>query len=61
VVRRLAEACREMLALPAVTARLGGDLASVPIYMDPAETDRFVRAEFDKWGPVVKAAGVKPD
>lgn len=59
VRQRLAEACKEVLALPAVKAKLD-DLASVPIWMGPAETDRFVRQEFDKWGPVVKAAGVKP-
>ena len=35
--------------------------ASVPIWMGPAETDAFVRAEFEKWGPVVRAAGVKPE
>ena len=25
----------------------------------PEEFGKFIRAEFDKWGPVVKAAGVK--
>jgi tripartite-type tricarboxylate transporter receptor subunit TctC len=25
----------------------------------PDEFGRFIRAEYDKWGPVVKAAGVK--
>jgi tripartite-type tricarboxylate transporter receptor subunit TctC len=29
--------------------------------MDPAETDRFVGQEYDRWGPVVKAADVKPE
>jgi tripartite-type tricarboxylate transporter receptor subunit TctC len=57
---RLADASKEVLALPAVKARLD-EMASVPIWSGPAETDAFVRAEFDKWGPVVKAAGVKPD
>ena len=60
VLARLGEACREIMALPAVKSRLD-ELASVPIWMGPAETDVFVRAEFDKWGPVVRAAGVKPE
>jgi tripartite-type tricarboxylate transporter receptor subunit TctC len=25
----------------------------------PEEFGRFIRAEYEKWGPVVKAAGVK--
>ena len=48
------------MALPAVKTRLD-ELASVPIWSGPAETDAFVRAEFDKWGPIVRAAGVKPE
>jgi tripartite-type tricarboxylate transporter receptor subunit TctC len=26
--------------------------------MTPAETEAFVRQEFDRWGPVVRAAGI---
>ena len=29
--------------------------------MTPAEVTRFVQAEIDKWVPVVKASGAKPD
>ncbi len=57
-VERLSAACREVLALPAVKRKLD-ELASVAIWSDPAETDAFIRAEFDKWGPIVHAAGVK--
>ena len=60
ILSRLAVACREIMALPAVKTRLD-ELASVPIWSGPAETDAFVRAEFDKWGPIVRAAGVKPE
>jgi tripartite-type tricarboxylate transporter receptor subunit TctC len=60
ILARLATACREIMALPAVKTRLD-ELASVPIWSGPAETDAFVRAEFDRWGPIVRAAGVKPD
>ena len=28
--------------------------------MTPAEFGKFVAAETEKWGPVVKAAGIKP-
>ncbi|MBD0270712.1 MAG: tripartite tricarboxylate transporter substrate binding protein [Acetobacteraceae bacterium] len=60
VLARLSDACRNIMALPAVKARLD-ELASVPIWAGPADTDAFVQAEFDKWGPLVRAAGVKPD
>ena len=60
VLSRVAEACREIMALPAVKVRLD-EMASVPIWTGPAETDAFVRAEFERWGPVVRAAGVKPE
>jgi tripartite-type tricarboxylate transporter receptor subunit TctC len=60
VVERLAEACREALAAPAVKRRLD-ELASEPIWIGPAETDAYVRAEFAKWGPIVRRAGVTRD
>jgi tripartite-type tricarboxylate transporter receptor subunit TctC len=60
VVKRLGEALRDILDEPALRARLT-DMGSEPIWLDPAATDRFVRAEYDRWGPVVRAAGVKPE
>ena len=57
---KLSAALKEILDLPAVKKRLT-DMASDPLYMDPAETDRFIGQEFDRWGPVVKAADVKPE
>ena len=60
VLARLAADCRAILETPAIAARLT-DLASEPIFMDPARTDAFVRAEFDRWGPVVQAARVTLD
>jgi tripartite-type tricarboxylate transporter receptor subunit TctC len=60
VLARLATACHEILGLPAAKSKLD-ELASVPIWAGPAETDAIVRAEFEKWGPVVRAAGVKPE
>jgi tripartite-type tricarboxylate transporter receptor subunit TctC len=60
VIERLSEALREALEQPALKQRLV-ELGSEPIWMDPVETDRFVRAEYERWGPVVRAAGVKPE
>jgi tripartite-type tricarboxylate transporter receptor subunit TctC len=60
VIERLAPALKEIMEVPAMKQRLV-DMGSEPIWMDPAETSRFVRAEYDRWAPVVKAAGIKPE
>jgi tripartite-type tricarboxylate transporter receptor subunit TctC len=60
VIDRLAEAAKAVLESPAVAARLT-DLASEPIWMSPERTDAFVREEFARWQPVVRAAGVTTD
>lgn len=60
VIERLGAALREILETPAMRTRLI-EMGSEPIWLDPAATDRFVRAEYERWGPVVKAAGVKPE
>ena len=60
VIERLAPALREIMEVPATKQRLL-DMGSEPIWMDPAETARFVRAEYDRWGPVVKAANIKAE
>jgi tripartite-type tricarboxylate transporter receptor subunit TctC len=57
VIDRLAVATREVLALPTIKERLTA-LASEPIWMSPADTDAFVRAEYERWRPVIRAAGV---
>jgi tripartite-type tricarboxylate transporter receptor subunit TctC len=60
IVDRLSAALKDILETPALKTRLI-DMGSEPIWMDPATTDRFVRAEYDRWGPVVTAAKVKPE
>jgi len=60
VIDRLSAEIRAVLDSAPIQARLA-DLASEPIFMPPAETDGFVRAEFDRWGPVVRAARVTLD
>jgi len=33
---------------------------AVPLVMTPAEFDKYLRADIDKWANVVKLAGIKP-
>jgi tripartite-type tricarboxylate transporter receptor subunit TctC len=60
VVARLNAESNRVLALPDVKERL--NRAGIdPAGGTPEEFGAFIRAEFEKWGPVVKAAGVKPN
>jgi tripartite-type tricarboxylate transporter receptor subunit TctC len=58
IIQRMSNLSKEGLETPQMRARLA-DLGSEPIWMDAAATDRFVREEYDRWTPVVRAAGVK--
>ena len=60
VIDRLSAESKAVLESAAIQSRMT-DLASEPIYMDPARTEAFVREEFDRWGPVVRAARVTLD
>jgi tripartite-type tricarboxylate transporter receptor subunit TctC len=60
VVERVSAAAKEILEMPAVKARLT-EIGSEPIWMGPEETDGFVREEYERWAPVVKAANVTRD
>ncbi len=57
VLERLSGESRRLLDNPTIRTRLV-ELGSEPIWMGPDETDAYVRSEWDKWGPVVRAAGV---
>jgi tripartite-type tricarboxylate transporter receptor subunit TctC len=58
VVERLNAESRRVLEMPDVKEKL--DRAGIhPAGGTPEEFGRFISAEFAKWGPVVKAAGVK--
>jgi tripartite-type tricarboxylate transporter receptor subunit TctC len=60
VVDRLGAALREALRAPEVKERMGQlglDLRSTT----PAEMQAIVRAQFDSWGPIVKASGFTAD
>ncbi len=58
VLARAAQLSREAMEVASVKQRLT-DLGSEPIWMDGPATDRFVREEYERWGPIVRAAGVK--
>jgi tripartite-type tricarboxylate transporter receptor subunit TctC len=48
------------LADPKIKARLA-DLSIVPVPMTAAEFGKFVADETEKWGKVVRAAGIKAE
>jgi len=37
------------------------DLSSVPLPMTPADFGKFIAAETEKWGKVIRTANIKPD
>jgi tripartite-type tricarboxylate transporter receptor subunit TctC len=50
--------CAEALHAPAVKQRLD-NLGAAVVGTTVAEFDKFIRAEYQKWGPIIKAAGIK--
>ena len=60
IVDRLATEIQAVLKEPAVVKRWE-EIGAEGSTMSPAEVGRFVQAEIDKWTPVVKASGAKPE
>jgi len=58
VKARLARDCAEAALVPAVRDRLT-QLGATPIGASADEFAKFIAAEHEKWGPVIKAAGIK--
>src|SRR5207248_11588820 len=58
VKAKLARDCAEAVTAPAVVERLKS-LGATPIGSTPDEFADFMRAEHEKWGPVIKAVGIK--
>src|SRR6266702_3326209 len=58
VKARLAKDCAEAVNAPAVKERLLG-LGAAPIGSSPEEFAALIRAEYEKWGPIIKAAGIR--
>ena len=60
IVQRLASEMQVVLKEPEVVNRwqeIGAEAST----MTPSEVTRFVQSEIDKWVPVVKASGAKPE
>lgn len=60
VIDKLNNAINAVLAEPAMKARLA-DLGGTPLPMTPAEFGKFIAGETDKWGKVIRTAGIKPE
>ncbi len=55
---KLAKDCAEAVQAPAVRERLLA-LGATPIGSPPQEFENLIRGDHEKWGPVIKAAGIK--
>jgi tripartite-type tricarboxylate transporter receptor subunit TctC len=60
VVAKLNQEINAALADPRMKARLA-DLGGVPTPMTPTEFGKLIADETEKWGKVVKSAGLKPE
>src|SRR5690349_19011825 len=59
IIAKLHDAMVSVLHSPAIKNRLAADGAE-PVASTPEEFARFLRSETEKWGKVVRAAGIKP-
>jgi len=59
IVDRYARAAIDAVRSPDVKQRLQ-QMGLEPTGLGPAELARILRADYDKWGPVIKASGFKP-
>jgi tripartite-type tricarboxylate transporter receptor subunit TctC len=60
IIVRLNREINDGLANPTIRARLA-DIGTIPMMLTPQEFGAFVAAETEKWGKVVRSAGIKPD
>ena len=60
IVARLSHDFVAAVNAPPVKDRLGS-LAASPIGSSPQQFDAVIRADYEKWGPIIKAAGIKPE
>jgi tripartite-type tricarboxylate transporter receptor subunit TctC len=60
VIHKLNKATATTLADPEFRARLT-DLAAVPTPMTPAEFEKFIGEETEKWAKVIREAGIKAE
>jgi tripartite-type tricarboxylate transporter receptor subunit TctC len=57
---KVAKDVAEALKAPAVKNRLI-DLGAAIVGSSPAEFDAFIRGEHERWGPIIRAAGIKAE
>jgi tripartite-type tricarboxylate transporter receptor subunit TctC len=60
IVEKLNQEINAVLADPKMTARLA-DLGGAPLPMTSVEFAKLIADETEKWGKVIKSAGIKPD
>ena len=60
IADKVSSAVMEVLKLPDVQKRLA-DLSAEPMGLGPGETAVFMKQETERWGAVIRAAGVKLD
>jgi tripartite-type tricarboxylate transporter receptor subunit TctC len=60
IVEKLNREINAAVAAPKLRARFA-DLGVEPMSMTPAEFEKFIAVETEKWGKLVKLAGVKVD
>jgi tripartite-type tricarboxylate transporter receptor subunit TctC len=60
IVAQLSSDFVAALKAPAVRDRLN-TLGAAPIGSSPKEFDAVIRADYEKWGPIIKAAGMKAE
>ena len=58
ITMKLAKDCVDAINAPTVKARLLA-LGATPIGSSPQEFAALIRADYEKWGPVIKAAGIR--
>ena len=58
ITAKLANDCAEVVQLPAVRQKLL-QLGATPIGSAPDVFAKLIRDEYEKWGPIIKAAGIK--
>ena len=59
IIERLNREINAGLRDPAIRTRLT-DVGTVPVIFTPAEFGAYIAAESDKWGKVIREAGIKP-
>ena len=60
IARKVAAGVSEALRNPEVLKRLAG-FSAEPMGLGPAETAAFMRQETERWGAIIRAAGIKLD